>query len=100
MTQHKKLTPIHPGAVLSDAIREAGLTANALALELRFPANRIGSIVKGRRSISVDTAMRLARYFGTTPELWLNLQVRYDLESGRDTLAAQIDREVVPRAAA
>ena len=95
-----KLAPIHPGEVLADAIQEAGLTVNALALQLRVPANRIGAIAKGRRSVSVDTAMRLSRYFGTTPELWLNLQLRYDLESARDTLTARIEREVAPRPAA
>ncbi len=97
---HNKLTPIHPGEVLADAIQEAGLTVNSVALGLCVPANRIGAIVKGQRSISVDTAMRLARYFGTTPELWLNLQVRYDLERARDTLADRIEREVAPRQAA
>ena len=75
------------------------LSANKLATELRVPANRILAIIDGSRAISADTALRLARYFGTTPEFWINLQAHYDLELAKDQLAEAIDRDVHPRAA-
>ena len=96
----KRLPPIHPGEVLQDVLNEAGLTINALALALRVPANRIGAIVKGQRSITADTALRLGRYFGTSAQLWMNLQAKYDLAIAEDTLSRQIEREVLPRPAA
>lgn len=90
------LAPIHPGEVLAeDFMATRNLTANALALALRVPANRISDIVRGQRSISAETALRLARYFGTSPQFWVNLQARYDLEVARDEKGAQIEREVV-----
>ena len=95
----KKPAPIHPGAVLADAMGECGLTANALAMALRVPANRIGGIVKGQRGITGDTALRLGRYFGTSAEMWMNLQAKYDLAVAEDELRERIDREVLPRAA-
>jgi addiction module HigA family antidote len=77
----KRLAPIHPGEVLAeDFMAPRSLTANSLALALRVPANRISELVRGRRSISAETALRLARFFDTTPDLWLNLQAHYDLE--------------------
>ena len=96
----KRLPPIHPGEVLQDVLNEAGLTINALALALRVPANRIGAIVKGQRGITADTALRLGRYFGTSAQLWMNLQAKYDLAIAEDTLSRQIEREVLPRPAA
>ena len=75
------------------------LSANKLATELRVPADRILAIIDGSRAISADTALRLARYFGTTPEFWINLQAHYDLELAKDQLAEAIDRDVHPRAA-
>ena len=96
----KRLPPIHPGEVLQDVLNEAGLTINALALALRVPANRIGAIVKGQRSITADTALRLGRYFGTSAQLWMNLQAKYNLAIAEDTLSRQIEREVLPRPAA
>ena len=78
-----------------------GLSANALALALRVPATRIGAIIRhGRpRAVSADTALRLARYFGTTPEFWLNLQSAYDLSMVVNEHGVRIEREVQPRAA-
>ena len=76
------------------------MTMHELALALRVPANRISQIVEGKRGISADTALRLGRYFGTGPELWINLQSRYDLESAKDELGDIIEREVSPRPAA
>jgi antitoxin HigA-1 len=96
----KKLSPIHPGEALQDILKEAGLSGNALALALRVPANRITSILKGQRGITADTAMRLGRYFGTSAEMWMSLQMDYDVEVAKDRLAAIIERDVIPRAAA
>ncbi len=98
--QPKRLPPIHPGEVLQDLLKEAGLTANALATALRVPANRIGGIIKGQRGITADTALRLARYFGTSAQMWLNLQAKYDLAAAEDALRSKIEREVLPRNAA
>jgi len=86
---------IHPGEILQeDFMAPRGLTANRLALDLHIPANRISEIIRGRRSITADTALRLARYFRTSPELWLGLQAEYDLRKARAEIGAQIDREV------
>ena len=75
------MAPVHPGEILrEDFMKPLGLTINRLALELRVPATRIGEIVHERRRITADTALRLARYFNTNPEFWLNLQTFYDLE--------------------
>ena len=96
----QQLKPLHPGEVLKELLTEAGLTANALALALRVPANRIGGIVKGQRGITGDTSLRLARYFGTSAQMWMNLQAKYDLAIAEDASAARIMMEVRPRAAA
>jgi antitoxin HigA-1 len=92
--QPKRLPPIHPGEVLKDLLNEAGLTVNALAAALRVPANRIGGIVKGQRGITADTALRLARYFGTSAQVWVNLQAKYDLAAAEDALRRRIEREI------
>ena len=96
----KKLPPIHPGEMLLDILSEAGLSANALALALRVPANRITAILNGKRGITADTAMRLARYFKTSAGMWMTLQARYDLQVAEDEWHEQVDREVLPRSAA
>jgi addiction module HigA family antidote len=96
----KRLPPIHPGEVLQEILDEAGLTVNALARALRVPANRIGGIVKGQRGVTADTALRLGRYFGTSAQLWMNLQAKYDLAVAEDSLGKHIEREVLRRAAA
>lgn len=90
--------PVHPGEhLLEDFMRPLGLSVNALALALRVPATRILAIVKQKRRISPDTALRLARYFKTSPEFWLNLQTHYELAlAERESLPA-ITREVLPR---
>jgi addiction module HigA family antidote len=98
--REKRLSPIHPGEILQDVLTEAGLTANALALALRVPANRIGSIIKGQRGITGDTALRLGRYFGTSAQIWMNLQAKYDLAIAEDALSRQIEQDVCPRSAA
>jgi antitoxin HigA-1 len=91
----------HPGeTILEDYLKPLGLSVNRLALELRVPATRIGEIVHGRRSITADTALRLARYFNTTPKFWMNLQASYDLAVAESTKAKEIERTVQPLAAA
>ena len=94
------LEPIHPGEILREEFMEPlGLSSHALSLALRVPATRIGEIVRCRRSISPDTALRLGRFFGTTPDLWLGLQTEFDLRTARRELSDQIEREVQPRIA-
>ena len=96
MRKVKKLPPIHPGEILKDELDELGLSANAMALALRIPANRLTEIINGKRGISADTAMRLARYFGTSAQMWMNLQSHYELEVAETDLAERIAREVQP----
>ena len=100
MVQRKKLPPIHPGELLLDELNEIGVSLNELGRALRVPMNRISAIVNGKRSITVDTAMRLARYFGASPQYWLNLQNAYDLEVAAQEIRPRIEREVLPRTAA
>lgn len=91
----KKLAPIHPGEVLAeDFMAPRGLTANRLALELRVPPNRLSEIIRGRRSITAETALRLARHFDTSPDLWLGLQADFDLRTAQDEVGSRIEREV------
>lgn len=90
----------HPGEVLREEfMAPLGISANGLAIALRVPATRIGEIVREQRGITADTALRLARYFGTSPEFWLNLQQAHDLSLARQTIGDSITREVDPRAA-
>jgi addiction module HigA family antidote len=89
----------HPGEVLRDELEARGLSAHALALSLRLPASRISQIVRGRRAITPETALRLARYFGSSPAIWLRLQVAYDLSRAEVELADKITAEVTPAAA-
>ena len=87
----------HPGEILrEDFLRPMGLTANALALRTKMPATRIGEILHGRRSVSTDTALRLARFFGTSAEFWMNLQAAYDLSKTRAEQGKTIQREIAP----
>jgi addiction module HigA family antidote len=91
---------IHPGEILREELMAPlGLSTNALALALRVPATRIGEIVREQRSITPATALRLARYFGTTPDLWLGLQIEYELRLVRREIGGQVEMEVQPRVA-
>ena len=83
-------TPIHPGEVLADELKEINISAAELARTLDVPANRISQIVAGKRAITADTALRLGRYFGTSPDLWMNLQKTYDLDLARQQLGKAI----------
>ena len=90
----------HPGEVLSEEfLRPLGMTVNGLAIALRVPATRMGAIVKGERSVTADTALRLARFFGTSAEFWMNLQAMHELTRARAESGREIEREVRPRAA-
>jgi addiction module HigA family antidote len=96
----KRLTVTHPGQFLLDEFMEPhGLSANALATALHVPANRVTAILKGQRAVTADTALRLGRYFGTTPELWLNLQKDYELRAARATSEDEIASLIEPLAA-
>ena len=97
MNKKKKRKPVHPGEILSeDFMKPYRLSMNKLALDLRVPVTRIADIVAERRGISPDTALRLGRYFKTTPRFWLNLQTKYDLELAEDENLAKIERDVRP----
>jgi addiction module HigA family antidote len=90
----------HPGEVLSEEfLVPLGMSVNALALSLRVPATRIGAIVKGERGVTADTALRLARFFGTSPDFWMNLQAMHDLTKARVQNGTAIERDVRPHAA-
>lgn len=90
----------HPGEMLAEEfLKPLNLSANALAMALRVPATRIGAIIKGERSVTADTALRLARFFGTSPEFWINLQAMHDLTKARQESGPAIERDVRPRAA-
>lgn len=94
-----KLAPVHPGEVLlEEFLGPMGISQYRLAKDTSVPPRRINEIVHGTRAVSADTALRLARYFGTSERFWLNLQAQYDLEIERDRLGERLDREVTPRA--
>ena len=91
----KKIAPIHAGEILlEEFMQPLGLSQNALAKALHVTPRRINEIVNGKRSITADTALRLAKFFGNSAEFWMNLQNRYDLETARDLLENKIDKEV------
>lgn len=91
-----KLAPVHPGEVLlEEFLKPMGLSQNQLALKIGVPARRINEIVLGKRRITADTALRLARYFGTTARFWLGLQTDYDLDVADDKLGERIEHEVM-----
>lgn len=94
------MRPVHPGEVLrEDYLTPLGMSANALAKALNVPAPRVNEVVRERRGVTADTAMRLARYFGGDARSWLNLQAAYDLRVAEMENAKRIDREIVPAAA-
>ena len=92
---NKKLPPIHPGEILiEEFLKPMGLSQYRLAKDISVPPRRINEIVHGKRSISADTALRLGRFFGISPQFWLNLQTRFDLERTEDLLAERLEKEV------
>ena len=94
------MRPVHPGEVLRDELNELGLSANALSKALGVPVNRVTTILNGHRGVSADTALRLARYFGTTPQLWLNLQKTWELRQAEIAAGREIAERVIPRQSA
>jgi addiction module HigA family antidote len=96
----RKLPPVHPGEILSEEfLCPLGISQYRLAKETSVPPRRINEIVRGSRAVTANTALRLARYFGTSERFWLNLQARYDLEVEKDRLGKRLQREVKVRAA-
>ena len=101
MAKKKTMPPIHPGETLrQDFLKPLGLTANRLAMELIVSVTRVNDIVRGKRAITADTALRLARYFGTTPQFWTNLRANYELERAEDARGAEITERIRPYRAA
>ncbi|HQY92838.1 MAG: HigA family addiction module antitoxin [Caldilinea sp.] len=99
MSDAEKLNPIHPGEVLlEEFLKPMALSQNQLALSIRAPTRRINEIVQGKRRVTADTALRLARYFTMSPQFWLGLQMDYDLDVAEDEIGARLDREVVTMA--
>lgn len=91
------MRPAHPGEILREELEGLGLSANALAKALGVPVNRVTMILNGQRGVSADTALRLARYFGTTPHLWLNLQKTWELRRAEIAAGREITEQVTPR---
>ncbi len=90
------MRPIHPGEIIKEEYLEPlGMSANALAVALRIPAPRINDVIRQKRGISIDTALRLARYFNTTAQFWMNLQISYDLKIARQKMT-KIEEEIIP----
>ena len=90
------MRPVHPGEILRDELNRLGLSANAMAKSLGVSANRISEIIRGRRGVTADTALRLSRFFGTTPQLWLNLQNTYELRRAEIALGDTVTKTVRP----
>ena len=100
MNSRNGMRPVHPGEILRDEIDLLGLSANALSKALDVPVNRVTMILNGQRGVSADTALRLAQYFGTTPQLWLNLQKTWELRQAEIAAGGEIVKRVTPRQSA
>ena len=99
MSVSNGMRPVHPGEILGEELQELGMSANALAKALDVPTNRITAILNGQRGVTADTALRLSRYFGTTPQLWQNLQKTYELRVAEIKAGDDIVKRVQPRSA-
>jgi addiction module HigA family antidote len=97
MNAKNGMRPVHPGEILREELDELGLSANAVSRALGVPVNRVTMILNGQRGISADTALRLARFFGTTPQLWLNLQKTWELRRTEIEVGREIAEQVTPR---
>ena len=97
MASKSGMRPVHPGEILRDELEALDMSANALSRALAVPVNRVTAILHGRRGITADTALRLARYFGTTPQVWLNLQQTYELRRAEIAVGRRIAESVQPR---
>lgn len=100
MSVRNGMRPVHPGEILRAELETLDLSANALAKALGMPSNRVAAILNGRRNVTADTALRPARYFGTTPQVWLNLQQTYELRQAEIEAGREIAAQVSPRQAA
>lgn len=100
MDTNNGMRPVHPGEVLREELAELGLSASVLSKALGVPVNRVTMILNGQRGVSADTALRLARYFGTTPQLWLNLQKTWELRQAEIESGREIAERVTPRRSA
>ena len=97
VTSGRRLAPVHPGEILRDEFLEPmALSVYRLAQAVKVPRPRLNDIILGRRGVTIDTALRLGRYFGTTPDFWLNLQTRYELDMADRVLRGKIEQEVMP----
>jgi addiction module HigA family antidote len=92
----EKLPPIHPGEVLADTLREAGISATSAAIAMALPPSTLTRIIKGQRNVTALIALRIARYFGTSPDIWIRIQTAFDLEIAKDRDGARIERDVRP----
>ena len=100
ISKSKRLDPIHPGEILREEfLKPMGVSINRLSRDLAVPPGRISAIVNGKRSITADTALRLGKYFGVSPEIWMGLQSVYDLRVAQRTIGAEVNRRVQRRAA-
>lgn len=97
MKTKNRMQPVHPGEILQDELDETGLSSNTLAKELGVPVQLVTSILEGKQRVSADTAMRLARFFGTTPQMWLNLQQSWELRQVEMSSGSEIASRVTPR---
>ena len=100
MSVQNGMRPVHPGETLRDELDELGLSANGLAKALGVPVNRVTTILNGQRGVTADTALRLARYFGTMPEIWLSLQKTWELRRAEIESGREIANRVTPRQSA
>jgi addiction module HigA family antidote len=100
MKRRSGMRPVHPGEILREEMDELEMSARAMAEALNVPANRISAILNGTRGITADTALRLSRYLGTTPELWMNLQKSYELRTAEIEAGKQIEKQIKPRSKA
>lgn len=99
MSVRNGMRPVHPGEILRDEMEVLGISANALAKALHVPGNRITAILHAQRGVTADTALRLARYFGTTPQVWMNLQKTWELRRAEVEVGREIEAHVEPRRA-
>ncbi len=97
MNATNRMRPVHPGEILAEELQELGMSASALAKALDVPTNRITAILKGQRGMTANTALRLSRYFGTTPQLWMNLQKTFELRMAEIESGDEITERVQPR---
>jgi len=97
MKRRNGMRPVHPGEILGEELEELEMSARALAEAINVPSNRVSSILNGTRGITADTALRLARYLGTTPEVWINLQKTFELRTAEIEAGKEIERQIKPR---